>query len=36
MKAKDISTIGRATPGVRVMKLSEGDAVVSIARIIKE
>ena len=33
---KDISTIGRATQGVKVMKLSEGDEVVSIARVIKQ
>ena len=36
MKAKDISTIGRATQGVRLMKLSEGDEVVSAAKVIKE
>ena len=36
MKGKDISTIGRATQGVRVMRLSEGDEVVSAAKIIRE
>ena len=36
MKAKDISTIGRATQGVRVMNLGEGDSVVSTAKVVKE
>ena len=36
MKGKDISTIGRATQGVRVMRLSEGDEVVSAAKVVKE
>lgn len=32
--AKDISKIGRNTQGVRIMKLKEGDKVISIARVI--
>jgi DNA gyrase subunit A len=35
-QAKDISRIGRATQGVRVMRLDEGDSVVSAAKIVKE
>jgi len=35
-KAKDISKIGRATQGVRVMKINEGDSVVAAAKVIKE
>jgi DNA gyrase subunit A len=35
-QAKDISRIGRATQGVRVMRLNESDCVVSAAKIIKE
>ncbi len=34
--AKGISVIGRATQGMRLMKLSEGDVVVAAAKIIKE
>ena len=33
IRAKDISVIGRNTQGVRIMRLDEGDKVVSIARI---
>lgn len=33
---KDVSIIGRNTQGVRIMKLSDGDSVVSIAKIVKE
>ena len=33
---KDIPTLGRATQGVRIMKLSEGDAVASLGLIPKE
>ena len=32
--AKDVSIIGRNTQGVRIMKLDEGDKVVSAAKII--
>jgi DNA gyrase subunit A len=32
-RVKDISTMGRATQGVRVIKLDEGDRVVSLARV---
>ena len=32
MKAKDSSLIGRATQGVRLIKLDENDKVVSVAR----
>ncbi|MFC1768930.1 DNA gyrase subunit A [Nanoarchaeota archaeon] len=35
-QAKDISTIGRATQGVRLMKLEENDKTVGIAKIPKE
>lgn len=34
--AKDISIIGRATQGVRLMKLEEGDKAVGAAKIQKE
>lgn len=34
--AKDVSIIGRATQGVRVMKLKEGDKVGAVAKIVKE
>jgi len=34
--AKDISVIGRATQGVRLMKLGEKDKVVAAAKIVKE
>ena len=33
MNAKDVSCIGRNTQGVRVMKLLEGDKVVSVAKV---
>ena len=33
---KSISKIGRATQGVRIMRLSEGDKVIAAARIINE
>ncbi|MHC4605701.1 MAG: DNA gyrase C-terminal beta-propeller domain-containing protein, partial [Planctomycetota bacterium] len=33
---KDIRVMGRATQGVRVIDLKEGDAVVSVARVAKE
>jgi len=33
IKAKDISLIGRATQGVRLIKLAEDDKVVGIARV---
>jgi DNA gyrase subunit A len=36
MSATEISTMGRATQGVRVMKLNEGDRVVSLAKIVIE
>ncbi|MFC1801100.1 DNA gyrase subunit A [Nanoarchaeota archaeon] len=36
MMAKDISVIGRATQGVRIMKLGEGDKVMAVAKIVAE
>jgi DNA gyrase subunit A len=36
MKADGISVIGRATQGVRIMKLGEGDKVMAVAKIIAE
>lgn len=36
MKAKDISVIGRATQGVRIMKLGEKDKVMAVAKIVAE
>lgn len=36
MSATEISTMGRATQGVRVMKLNDGDRVVSLAKIVME
>ncbi|MCP3682723.1 MAG: DNA gyrase subunit A [bacterium] len=35
MAAKDISTIGRNTQGVRIMRLGDGDILVAAARVIK-
>ena len=34
--AKDISTIGRNTQGLRIMKLNDGDKVISVAKVIGE
>jgi len=34
--AQDISKIGRATQGVRLMKLSSGDKVVGVAKVVEE
>jgi len=36
VRAKDISTIGRATQGVRIMKLGPDDAVVAAAKVVSE
>ncbi len=36
IRAKDVSVIGRNTQGVRIMRLDEGDKLVSIARIPEE
>lgn len=36
IKCSDISTIGRATQGVRVMRLSEGDQLAAAAKIVVE
>lgn len=36
MSATEISTMGRATQGVRIMKLNDGDRVVSLAKIVME
>ncbi|HUW63388.1 MAG TPA: DNA gyrase subunit A [Spirochaetia bacterium] len=36
IKAGEISRLGRAAAGVRLMKMSEGDAVVAMARVIVE
>jgi DNA gyrase subunit A len=36
VNAKSVSKIGRATQGVRVMRLAEGDKVVAAARIVKD
>jgi DNA gyrase subunit A len=33
MKAGDIRSIGRATQGVRLIEMEEGDAVVSVAKL---
>jgi DNA gyrase subunit A len=33
---KEISTIGRATQGVRVVRLEEGDRVSSVAKVISD
>jgi DNA gyrase subunit A len=33
MKAGDIRPIGRATQGVRLIEMEEGDAVVSVAKL---
>jgi DNA gyrase subunit A len=35
VSAKDISTIGRATQGVRIMKMSEEDKVAAVAKIVR-
>jgi len=36
MNVKDISVIGRNTQGVRLMKLDEGDKVISLAKIVED
>ena len=36
MCARDISVLGRATQGVTLMRMDEGNKVVSVARIINE
>ena len=36
VSAKEISTMGRATQGVRVMRLEEGDKVAGVAKIVSE
>ena len=36
VKAKDISIIGRATQGVRIMRLKEGDKVAAVAKVVEE
>ncbi|MBR9691249.1 DNA gyrase subunit A [Candidatus Woesearchaeota archaeon] len=36
ISAKDISVIGRATQGVRIMKLGEGDRIAAVAKIVKD
>jgi len=36
IQSKDISQIGRATQGVRIMRLAEKDVVVAAAKIVKE
>jgi DNA gyrase subunit A len=36
VNAKDVSKIGRATQGVRIMRLEPGDNVVAAARIVKD
>jgi len=36
VKALDISSIGRATQGVTIMKLEEGDKVVGVAKVVEE
>ena len=36
MKCSDISIIGRATQGVRIMKLTEGDQVAAAAQMVVE
>jgi len=33
VSAKNISKIGRNTQGVRIMKLKDGDKVISVARV---
>jgi DNA gyrase subunit A len=33
---KGVSVIGRATQGVRLINLDEGDKVVDVARVVKE
>ena len=36
IKASDVSRLGRATQGVRIMKVGEDANIVSIARVIKD
>ena len=36
INARDLSVIGRATQGVRIMRLEEGDKVAGVAKIVKE
>jgi DNA gyrase/topoisomerase IV subunit A len=36
MQTNDVRAIGRATQGVRIIDLEEGDQVVSIARLVEK
>ena len=36
VNVKDISVVGRSTQGVRIMKLDEGDNVISLAKIVED
>ncbi len=36
IKASDVSVLGRATQGVKIMKVEEGNAIISMAKVVKE
>ena len=36
IEAKDISVLGRATQGVKIMKVEEETNIISVAKVIKE
>ena len=36
IKAADVSVLGRATQGVKIMKVEEGNAIISMAKVVKE
>ena len=36
IKASDVSVLGRATQGVQIMKVDEGNSIISMAKVVKE
>ena len=36
IKASDVSVLGRATQGVKIMKVDEGNSIISMAKVVKE
>ena len=36
IEAKDVSVLGRATQGVKIMKVEEDTNIISVAKVIKE
>ena len=36
IKASDVSVLGRATQGVKIMRVEEGNSIISMAKVVKE